>query len=32
MIWTFRFVIDGSPMAMGVVRVVYADYETTPWP
>lgn len=32
LIWEFRFLVDGSHLAMGVVRVVYFDYETTPIP
>ena len=28
LIYSFRFIVDGSDMAVGVVRVIYVDYET----
>jgi hypothetical protein len=28
LIYSFRFIVDGSQMAVGVVRVIYVDYET----
>jgi hypothetical protein len=32
LIYSFRFIADGSNMAMGVVQVVYVDHETMPVP
>jgi hypothetical protein len=32
LIYSFRFIADGSHMAMGIVQVVYVDHETTPVP
>jgi hypothetical protein len=32
LIYSFRFIADGSHLAMGVVQVVYVDYETIPVP
>lgn len=32
LIYSFRFVADGSGMSAGVVQVVYVDYETMPIP
>jgi hypothetical protein len=32
LIYSFRFIADGSHLAMGVVQVVYVDYETMPVP
>ncbi len=32
LIYSFRFVADGSQMAVGVVQVIYVDYETMPVP
>lgn len=32
LVYSFRFVVDGSRMAVGVVQVVYVDYETLPPP
>jgi hypothetical protein len=32
LIYTFRFVMDGREMSVGVVQVVYVDHETMPVP
>jgi hypothetical protein len=32
LIYSFRFIADGSHMAMGVVQVIYVDHETMPLP
>jgi hypothetical protein len=32
LIYSFRFVVDGSRMEMGVVRVVYVEHETITLP
>jgi hypothetical protein len=30
LIYSFRFIADGSQMAVGVVQVIYVDYDTRP--
>jgi hypothetical protein len=30
LIYSFRFIADGSQMAVGVVQVIYVDYDTMP--
>jgi hypothetical protein len=30
LIYLFRFIADGSQMAVGVIQVIYVDYETMP--
>ena len=32
LIYSFRFIADGSNMAVGIVQVIYADHETMPVP
>jgi hypothetical protein len=32
LIYSFRFIADGSHMPVGVVQVIYVDHETTPAP
>jgi hypothetical protein len=32
LIYSFRFIADGSHMAAGVVQVIYVDHETMPVP
>lgn len=29
-VYSFRFIADGSHMAMGIVQVIYVDHETMP--
>lgn len=30
--YSFRFIVDGSQMAVGVIQVIYVDYETIDFP
>ena len=31
-IYSFRFIVDGTNMPVGVLQVIYVDYETIPLP
>jgi hypothetical protein len=32
LLYSFRFIVDGSHMSMGIVQVIYVDYESLPVP